>query len=154
MEQVIPWIGVAISVVFFAFLFMRIASLARILRDPEGLSRMLSEQVRDALEARGMDPDALDLEKLQSDPEVAELVGADIRKAMSGGVLRSGFALRDASGPGPREQSGRASGPTVSGRHADGSFRPEPIDRGGHGRWLAMAMLLVAALGACLYVAS
>lgn len=93
-----PWVLVLLllPLVLFVVFLRRVIPLARRLRDPEQLGRLLSEDVRAALRRAGLDPDSVSIQEIQKSEQLTRLVAADLRRVLLSVVL--GLPQREPTG--------------------------------------------------------
>lgn len=135
-----PWavLLLLVPVVLFALTARRAIRAMALLRDPEKLRQLLSQETRDALARAGFDPDSLDLQALQKSPELARLVGADLQRALRDALLGRGVPM-PATTPGIPEIA-----PASGSKQAGQPLLPPPIDAPSHSH---LGLRLVFLLG-------
>lgn len=156
-----PWVLILflIPVVLFVVAARRMIRIGRLIRDPEQLRSLLSDETRAALRDAGFDPDSVDLQELQESEELSTLVAADLRR-----VLRSLFLgvplpeLPPGSGAAhlPVDRKGVLSTPPRSTTTSDPSGQPvlpPPIDQTPDPRIrIVVAVAIIALIAAAIFV--
>ncbi|MEN8182632.1 MAG: hypothetical protein ABFS46_08865 [Myxococcota bacterium] len=139
-----------LSLVIFVVMLRRVIRVARMLRDPEQLRGLFSDEVRAALVEAGLDPDTVRLQEIQESPELARLVGDDLKRVLREAVLGIGSGSSASQRARSLFRSGasaeRASGLNGSSERMGQPFLPPPIDQASRGGFRAVALLVIAAL--------
>ena len=144
MQEVLFVVAASLPLLIGAMFLYRGVRLVRVLRmvqSPEQLGAMLSQPLRDALAAEGIDPDRMDVAKLRDLDD-----GSDLHDRVRAELQA---AFRSAMGGGAIAHPGAGAGADASTIASAGWSRPGPIDAdsGGGARW--MSAIAIATLIAC-----
>ena len=155
-----PWalLPFLIPVVLFAVAVRRMIRIGRLLRNPEQLRSLLSDETRAALLDAGLDPDSVDLQEIQESEELSNLIAADLRRVLRslflGGRLPDSLGSPDAAHPGDPH-----AGPRMPQWNAGASDRagqpvlPPPIDQPSDPRVrLVVALAIAGLIAAAIFV--
>jgi hypothetical protein len=132
-----PWVLILflIPLVLFVVAARRMIRIGRLIRDPEQLRSLLSDETRAALRDTGFDPDSVNLQELQESEELSNLVAADLRRLLR--PLFLGLPLPGSPGAPDAahlhlDQKGDLRTPQWSAGDSDGAGQPvlpPPIDQ-------------------------